>query len=70
MNRGVVNVNVKPSTSNHLDHCFHVPLITRSPTRQRELAVGDREQDGVGRRDRDLDWPVLSRTYLAPFAHG
>jgi hypothetical protein len=29
-------------------------------------AVGDREQDGVGRRDRDLDWPALPRTYLAP----
>jgi len=28
------------------------------------LAVGDREQDGVGRRDRDYDSPLLSRTYL------
>jgi hypothetical protein len=36
--------------------------------RQRELAVGDREQDGVGRRDRDYDWRSLPRTYLAPFA--
>lgn len=29
------------------------------------LGVGDREQDGVGRRDRDLDRPGLVRTYLA-----
>ena len=31
-------------------------------------AVGDREQDGVGRRARDLDWPGVARKYLAGFA--
>jgi len=30
--------------------------------------VGDREQDGVGRRDRDQDSPLLPRTYHTPSA--
>jgi hypothetical protein len=49
-----------------VDDCQR-PFEERSPD-VNATAVGDREQDGVGRRDRDYDWHVLSRTYLAPFA--
>src|SRR3954467_1633823 len=45
-----------------------VPSWRDRPTSTRP-AGGDREQDGVGRRDRDQDWRALLRTYLAPLAH-
>src|SRR5215468_2627373 len=45
-------------------------FATRSRDANARLAVGDREQDGVG--DATVIWigRSLSRTYLAPSAHG